>query len=223
LLLFILLLFRAYGGFASHFPAQADALLHSLDLSYQKLLYGESSLSNSSSSHSLQSAGVSRPSSNTNSGPASLPVHPRLKVGSSENLTRLPGIPPRKIAMPSYGARPGGGINGAVTSGIRSNSAIDLQAANRAVRNIRGGYVAPLRKFMLKLVIVLHAFSKFCLCFPFLQSDLFAMQIEKIAPTKKDRNSSDPRAVTSPDHRSSRTRSRTSGSSQSQRMLSFVS
>ena len=115
--IFVLLLFiRAYGGFASHFPAQAEALLHSLDLSYQKLLYGEASLSNSSSSHSIQSAGTSRPSSNTNSGPTSLPVHPRLKVGSSENLNRLPGIPPRKIAMPCYGQRPGGVINGAAVS-----------------------------------------------------------------------------------------------------------
>lgn len=171
---------KAYGGFASHFPAQADALLHSLDLSYQKLLYGEASLSNSSSSHSLQSAGLSRPPLNTNSGPSSLPVHPRLKIGSSENLNRLPGIPPRKVGMSSYGARPGTANGTAVPTGMRSNSAIDLQAANRAVRNIRGGYVAPL------------------------------------PPSKKDSNSSDPRSVTSPDHRNSRTRSRTSGSSQSQ-------
>ncbi len=149
-------IFRAYGGFASHFPAQADALLHSLDLSYQKLLYGEASLSNSSSSHSLQSAGLARPPTNASSGPASLPVHPRLKVGSSENLSRLPGIPPRKIAMPAYGSRPGI-INGAsVPANIRSNSAIDLQAANRAVRNIRGGYVAPLRKFVAKIEVLAH-------------------------------------------------------------------
>ena len=81
---------RAYGGFASHFPAQADALLHSLDLSYQKLLHGEATLSNSSSSHSLHSVGLSRP-------PSSLPTQPRLKIGSSENLNRIPGIPPRKV------------------------------------------------------------------------------------------------------------------------------
>lgn len=139
---------RAYGGFASHFPAQAEALLHSLDVSYQKLLYGEATLSNSSSSHSLQSVGLSRqPSSGLSSGPASLPIQPRLKIGSSENLNRLPGIPPRKIVAPMYGTRPSGISNGAstVSTNIRSNSAIDLQAANRAVRNIRGGYVAPLR------------------------------------------------------------------------------
>lgn len=139
--------YRAYGGFALHFPAQADALLHSLDLSYQKLLYGEVSLSNSSSSHSLQSAGLTRPPSNANSGPVSLPVNARLKIGSSENLNRLPGIPPRKIAVQAYGVRPGANNGSAIPSSIRSNSAIDLQAANRAVRNIRGGYVAPLRKF----------------------------------------------------------------------------
>lgn len=138
---------RAYGGFASHFPAQAEALLNSLDLSYQKLLYGEASLSNSGSSHSLQSAGLIRPLSNANLGPTSLPVHPRLKIGSSENLNRIPGISARKITLPMYGNRPGGSVNGSpVPTGVRSNSAIDLQAANRAVRNIRGGYVAPLRK-----------------------------------------------------------------------------
>lgn len=133
---------KAYGGFASHFPAQADALLHSLDLSYQKLLHGEATLSNSSSSHSLHSVGLSRP-------PSSLPTQPRLKIGSSENLNRIPGIPPRKVTGPLYGMRAAGGVgvsNGAAgaTSKIRSNSAIDLQAANRAVRNVRGGYVAPL-------------------------------------------------------------------------------
>jgi len=85
---------RAYGGFASHFPAQADALLHSLDLSYQKLLHGEATLSNSSSSHSLHSVGLSRP-------PSSLPTQPRLKIGSSENLNRIPGIPPRKVTTMS--------------------------------------------------------------------------------------------------------------------------
>ena len=54
----------------------------------------------------------------------------------------------------SYGSRQAGVINGAaVPTNIRSNSAIDLQAANRAVRNIRGGYVAPLRKFLKKVII----------------------------------------------------------------------
>lgn len=51
--------------------------------------------------------------------------------------------------MPAYGTRPGGVTNGSsVPTSVRSNSAIDLQAANRAVRNIRGGYVAPLRKLV---------------------------------------------------------------------------
>lgn len=52
--------------------------------------------------------------------------------------------------MPTYGTRPGGVTNGSsVPTSVRSNSAIDLQAANRAVRNIRGGYVAALRKLTL--------------------------------------------------------------------------
>lgn len=137
---------RAYGGFASHFPAQAEALLNSLDLSYQKLLYGEATLSNSGSNHSLQLTGIARPNISSSSGPTSLPVHPRLKVGSSENLSRLPGIPPRKVVMPVYTSRSGIGNGAPVSTGVRSNSAIDLQAANRAARNMRGGYV-PLRRF----------------------------------------------------------------------------
>lgn len=51
---------------------------------------------------------------------------------------------------PTYSARPVGINNGASTgpTNVRSNSAIDLQAASRAVRNIRGGYVAPLRNII---------------------------------------------------------------------------
>lgn len=86
-------------------------------------------------------------------GPASLPVHHRLKIGSSENLNRLGGgggIPvasARKMPL-MYGGRPAanGMTSGVPPTGVRSNSAIDLQAANRAARNMRAGYVVPLRK-----------------------------------------------------------------------------
>ena len=139
----------AYWGFHSHFPVQADALRYSLDSSYRKLLHGEVHLFHSSSSHSLQSAGLCRPPTNANSGPASLPVQPRLKVLSTENLSRIPLNPSRKIAIAvAHGSRQAGVINGAtVPTNIRSSSAIDLQASGRTVRNIREDYVAPLRKF----------------------------------------------------------------------------
>lgn len=138
-----------------HFPGPADALLHSLDPSYQKLLHGETPLSNSSSSHSLHSLGLGRAATATPSsgyGPSSLPVsHQRggaMKIGSSsENLSKLPVIPNRKL--PVYASRSAGVNNGSTMAGpsnIRSNSAIDLQAANRAVRNMRSANLMYSRK-----------------------------------------------------------------------------
>lgn len=50
---------RAYWSFRSHFPEQADSLLNSLDSSYKRVLNGELTLSNSSSSNSLHQQGVS--------------------------------------------------------------------------------------------------------------------------------------------------------------------
>ena len=80
-------------------------------------------------------------------GPSSLPVQPRLKIGSSENLSRIPGIPLSR-KTPALPGRPGAGQGNGVSASanVRSISAIDLQAANRAVRNVRGAYVPPLRK-----------------------------------------------------------------------------
>ncbi|XP_013383707.1 CLIP-associating protein 2 isoform X9 [Lingula anatina] len=49
---------KAFWGFSDHFSEQANALLNTLDPSKQKLLQGE--LSNSSSSNSLNSGGVSK-------------------------------------------------------------------------------------------------------------------------------------------------------------------
>ena len=179
--------FRAYGGFASHFPAQADALLHSLDTSYQKLLHGEATLSNSSSSHSLHSAGLGRPPSSglASSGPTSLPVQSRLKIGSQENINRIAGIPPRKIVTPSYGARPGISNGASPSPNIRSNSAIDLQAVHRAARNIRpvvsSGYGTTLREFESNQRPIYRRISgrnlnlDFCF-FPFLFSHVFTEQ-----------------------------------------------
>ncbi|XP_069183084.1 CLIP-associating protein 2 isoform X32 [Procambarus clarkii] len=47
---------KAYWGFADHFKDEADKLLNSLDPSYKKMLQGEISMSNSSSSQSLHNS-----------------------------------------------------------------------------------------------------------------------------------------------------------------------
>ncbi|XP_063603569.1 CLIP-associating protein 2-like isoform X16 [Penaeus indicus] len=47
---------KAYWGFAGHFKDEADKLLNSLDPSYKKMLQGEMSMSNSSSSQSLHNS-----------------------------------------------------------------------------------------------------------------------------------------------------------------------
>ena len=217
--------FRAYGGFASHFPAQADALLHSLDTSYQKLLHWEATLSNSSSSHSLHSAGLGRPPSSglVSSGPTSLPVQSRLKIGSQENINRIAGIPPRKIVTPSYGARPGISNGASPSPNIRSNSAIDLQAVHRAARNIRpvvsSGYGTTLREFESNQRPIYRRISgrNLNLDFLFLPSFIFSRVYRTAPPRKETPGVADSRTVTSPDHRNSRNRSRTSGATQSQR------
>lgn len=130
---------RAYGGFALHFPTHADNLLQSLDLSYQKLLQGETTLSSSSSSQSLQSMGLNRtPSASVSSNAGSIGNSSRSKLGSTENVSRLPYIPTStRRNIPLSGMRAGISGNGAHCN-VRSSSAIDLNAANRAVRNMKG-------------------------------------------------------------------------------------
>ncbi|XP_067003312.1 CLIP-associating protein 1-B [Anabrus simplex] len=111
---------KAYWNFRSHFPDQADALLHSLDAAYKRALTGEQTLSNSSSSNSLHHQGV------TSAPPGRSSVRPRL----TSSATDSPGSPRRA------GASPG-------PSTLRSNSAIDLQAAQRA--KARAQYAALAR------------------------------------------------------------------------------
>ncbi|KAJ8869794.1 hypothetical protein PR048_028802 [Dryococelus australis] len=48
---------KAYWSFRSHFPEQAEALLNSLDISYKRALNGDLTMSNSSSSNSLNQQG----------------------------------------------------------------------------------------------------------------------------------------------------------------------
>ncbi|XP_064471779.1 CLIP-associating protein 1-like isoform X2 [Ornithodoros turicata] len=103
---------KAFWGFADHFKEQADALLHSLDSSKQRMLQGELCMSNSSSSNSLCSTG--RP----------LPRH--ASHGSMENLR--PGS-----SASTYGRRSGVPVySSARSASVRSNSAIDIAAARRA-------------------------------------------------------------------------------------------
>ncbi|XP_042873875.1 CLIP-associating protein 1-like isoform X13 [Penaeus japonicus] len=125
---------KAYWGFAGHFKDEADKLLNSLDPSYKKMLQGEMSMSNSSSSQSLhnsqKSAGV-RPGWSRSSSTA----------GSTENLSgmssRLPQSGMRRSAIPTPAShRPQDSSDSPAPShtptNFRSNSAIDLQAARRA-------------------------------------------------------------------------------------------
>ncbi|XP_023711938.1 CLIP-associating protein 2 isoform X7 [Cryptotermes secundus] len=158
---------KAYWSFRSHFPEQADSLLNSLDSSYKRALNGELTLSNSSSSNSLYHQGGGSTVSRYGSGGTT----PRVRLtssatGSTENLHqqsqyhyglhRTPsltrhhrsGIPvltatssgPKSIdtdGSPRRGSGPPG------ASALRSNSAIDLQAAQRA--KARAQYAALAR------------------------------------------------------------------------------
>ncbi|KAJ9581531.1 hypothetical protein L9F63_023287, partial [Diploptera punctata] len=113
---------KAYWSFRSHFPDQADSLLNSLDSSYRKALGGELTLSNSSSSNSLHHQGSSTAS----------------RYGSSGTMSRLRLTSSATDGSPRRGSGPPG------ASALRSNSAIDLQAAQRA--KARAQYAALARQ-----------------------------------------------------------------------------
>ncbi|XP_076756298.1 CLIP-associating protein isoform X2 [Xylocopa sonorina] len=125
---------KSYWAFKDHFPEQAEALLNSLDTAYKRSLM---SLSNSGSINSLnvvtRSASVS-------------PRTPRPAIsatGSTENLhqtsgqphgplRRTPSLPRsyRQSGIPVLQRPTDSHYRG--TPGVRSTSAIDLQAAQRA-------------------------------------------------------------------------------------------
>uniref|UniRef100_T1IXA2 TOG domain-containing protein n=1 Tax=Strigamia maritima TaxID=126957 RepID=T1IXA2_STRMM len=122
---------KAFWGFASHFSEQADSLLNSLDSSKQKMLYEQNnSLSNSSSNNSLNNIAKVPRSRASSAG------------GSTENLTRASsfkrtGIPMLSSPRTELGKTPyfnGSRMaNGSLTpTPLRSNSAIDLNAVQRA-------------------------------------------------------------------------------------------
>ncbi|XP_016771684.2 CLIP-associating protein 1-A isoform X2 [Apis mellifera] len=125
---------KSYWAFKDHFPEQAEALLNSLDTAYKRSLM---SLSNSGSINSLnvvtRSASVSPRTS-----------RPVMSVtGSTENLhqtsgqphgplRRTPSLPRsyRQSGIPVLQRPTDSHYRG--TSSVRSTSAIDLQAAQRA-------------------------------------------------------------------------------------------
>ncbi|XP_025074276.1 CLIP-associating protein 1-A isoform X4 [Pogonomyrmex barbatus] len=127
---------KSYWAFKNHFPEQAEILLNNLDASYKRSLM---SLSNSGSSNSLNVVANARSSS----------VSPRTArpvmsaAGSTENLhqttgqpqgplRRTPSLPRsyRQSGIPILQRPTDSHYRG--TPGVRSTSAIDLQAAQRA-------------------------------------------------------------------------------------------
>ncbi|XP_069183057.1 CLIP-associating protein 2 isoform X6 [Procambarus clarkii] len=127
---------KAYWGFADHFKDEADKLLNSLDPSYKKMLQGEISMSNSSSSQSLHN------SHNKSAGTRSGWSRSSSTTGSTENLaaltSRMSLSTTRRSAIPTPASHrsqdspdsPTPSLT--PTNNFRSNSAIDLQAARRA-------------------------------------------------------------------------------------------
>ncbi|KAL6443671.1 hypothetical protein ACFW04_001644 [Cataglyphis niger] len=128
---------KSFWAFKNHFPEQAEILLNNLDASYKRSLM---SLSNSGSSNSLNVVANARSSS----------VSPRTArpamsaAGSTENLhqtigqphgslRRTPSLPRsyRQSGIPIL-QRPTDSHYRGTPGGIRSTSAIDLQAAQRA-------------------------------------------------------------------------------------------
>ncbi|XP_011701928.1 PREDICTED: CLIP-associating protein 1-A isoform X4 [Wasmannia auropunctata] len=127
---------KSFWAFKNHFPEQAEILLNNLDASYKRSLM---SLSNSGSSNSLNIVANARSSS----------VSPRTArpvmsaAGSTENLhqttgqphgplRRTPSLPRsyRQSGIPILQRPTDSYYRG--TPGVRSTSAIDLQAAQRA-------------------------------------------------------------------------------------------
>ncbi|XP_018399672.1 PREDICTED: CLIP-associating protein 1-A isoform X2 [Cyphomyrmex costatus] len=131
---------KSYWAFKNHFPEQAEILLNNLDATYKRSLM---SLSNSGSSNSLNVMANMRSSS----------VSPRTArpvmsaAGSTENLhqttgqphgplRRTPSLPRsyRQSGIPILQRPTDSHYRG--TPGVRSTSAIDLQAAQRAKARI---------------------------------------------------------------------------------------
>ncbi|XP_014598879.1 PREDICTED: CLIP-associating protein 1 isoform X9 [Polistes canadensis] len=132
---------KSYWAFKEHFPEQAEILLNSLDATYKRSLM---SLSNSGSINSLNVVTRSTSVSPRASRPA------LSATGSTENLHQTPGQPHgplrRTPSLPRSYRQSGIPIlqrptdnHYRVTPGVRSTSAIDLQAAQRAKARLTYG------------------------------------------------------------------------------------
>ncbi|XP_017770144.1 PREDICTED: CLIP-associating protein isoform X3 [Nicrophorus vespilloides] len=130
---------KAFRGFRDHFPEQAEVLLQSLEPTYRKALQGELCLSSSSSSGSLAQTGNLRTPRQYRA-----PMSTQSSTGSTENLS---GGLQRAPSLPRSYSRQRSGIpvlSNSGKKGFRSNSAIDLQAAQRA--KTRAQYSAMARQ-----------------------------------------------------------------------------
>ncbi|XP_015837159.1 CLIP-associating protein isoform X2 [Tribolium castaneum] len=131
---------KAFRGFREHFPDQAEALVQSLEPSYRRALQGDG-MSASSSNNNLAS-GFKTPRVYGRS-----VATPYSATGSTENLSGTGSGLHRAPSLPrSYRQRSGIPVLSKENSGrkgFRSNSAIDLQAAQRA--KVRSQYAAMAR------------------------------------------------------------------------------
>uniref|UniRef100_A0ABD2WPW9 TOG domain-containing protein n=1 Tax=Trichogramma kaykai TaxID=54128 RepID=A0ABD2WPW9_9HYME len=134
---------KSYWAFKEHFPEQAEALLNSLDATYKRSLM---SLSNSGSINSLNFVTKS-----TNISPR-VPRPVISNTGSTENLHHSQdsshGLLKRTPSLPRSYQQSGIKIlqkptdnNCRVSPGVRSTSAIDLQAAQRANARMKYAYL----------------------------------------------------------------------------------
>ncbi|CAG0896905.1 unnamed protein product [Darwinula stevensoni] len=115
---------RAYWAFADHFREQANILLNTLDASYKRVLKGELTGGAGGS--------ASRPASRQRS-------HGNSTSGSMENLAKAPQLPRRYGALLPSPYPPATSETDspripypAPSPSVRSNSTLDLQAAQRA-------------------------------------------------------------------------------------------
>ncbi|XP_031787847.1 CLIP-associating protein 1-A isoform X4 [Nasonia vitripennis] len=133
---------KSYWAFKEHFPENAEALLNSLDATYKRALM---SLSNSGSINSLNAV------SKTNTSPRA-PRPAMSATGSTENLHHTQGQPHgplrRTPSLPRSYRQSGIPIlqrptdnHCRVSPGVRSTSAIDLQAAQRAKARMKYAYM----------------------------------------------------------------------------------
>ncbi|XP_014258947.1 CLIP-associating protein 1-A isoform X3 [Cimex lectularius] len=131
---------KVYWAFKEHFPEQADILLNNLDANYKRSLHSD--MSNSSSSNSLN-----QPTPSSKSRPP-----PGITGGSMENLTgsgygrrssgsSIPVLHKGESTETPVNRR---GFSTPKPVSLRSNSAVDLQAAQRA--KARAQYAAMARQ-----------------------------------------------------------------------------